>query len=135
MVLMYFFLPEDSVAIVAASPLASGDSSNDVALGIARNSPSSLKLVTTSPVGPECGKLHSGHHVRGRFMRYSRIAIAAVAVAIAAVGLGRADASAPHLTNLVGQRPVTWTPNVSAGTAVGQGACDATYFGSGSPRA
>src|SRR5260370_40215690 len=65
MLLMYFFLPEDSVAIVAASPLASGDSSNDVALGKARNSPRSLKLDTSSHAGTYCAKLDYRHNTLG----------------------------------------------------------------------
>jgi hypothetical protein len=69
-------------------------------------------------------------------MRYRRAAIALLAVAGLAIagadqGIIPADASSQHLADLVGQGTVTWTPNVSAGTAVGQGTCDSTYFGSG----
>src|SRR5215472_2815702 len=69
-------------------------------------------------------------------MRYRRIAVALLAAAIASIGTlplttGQAGASSQHLADLVGQGPVTWTPNVSAGTTVGQSACDGTYFGSG----
>lgn len=63
-------------------------------------------------------------------MRYRRIAVALLASAIASIGIAQAGASSPRLTDLVGQGPVTWTPNVSAGTTVGQSACDSTYFGS-----
>jgi hypothetical protein len=65
-------------------------------------------------------------------MRLRRIAVAMLAVGVTTIGLAQADASSPQLTNLVGQAPVTWTPNVSAGTTVGQeGICNGTFFGSG----
>jgi hypothetical protein len=65
-------------------------------------------------------------------MRLHRIAVAMLAVGVTTIGLAQADASSPQLTNLVGQAPVTWTPNVSAGTTVGQeGICNGTFFGSG----
>ncbi len=65
-------------------------------------------------------------------MLLRRTAIAFTAVALATFGfLPAANASAPKLANLVGQGPVTWTPNVSAGTTVGQSACNSTWFGSG----
>lgn len=64
-------------------------------------------------------------------MRLPRIAVASITVAAAFAGLAQAYASSPRLAVLVGQGPVTWTPNVSAGTAVGQSACNSTYFGSG----
>lgn len=63
-------------------------------------------------------------------MRYSRIAVALAATAMASIGIAQAGASSPHLVDLVGPGPVTWTPNVSAGTTVGQSACNSTYFGS-----
>ncbi len=64
-------------------------------------------------------------------MRFSRIAIAALAVGVTTLGLAQADASSPHLSNLVGQGPVSFTPNVSGGTTVGQSACNTNWFGSG----
>ncbi len=64
-------------------------------------------------------------------MRLSRVAIALLAVSLTTIGVAQADASSPALTNLVGQSPVTWTPNVSAGTTIGQSTCNTTYFGSG----
>lgn len=65
-------------------------------------------------------------------MRYRRIAVILLAAALASIGIAQARASSPHLADLVGQGPVSWTPNVSAGTTVGQSACNGTYFGSGS---
>ncbi|HET9894687.1 MAG TPA: ricin-type beta-trefoil lectin domain protein [Streptosporangiaceae bacterium] len=64
-------------------------------------------------------------------MRFSRIAIAALAASVTTLGLAQADASSPHLASLVGQGPVSFTPNVSAGTTVGQSVCNSTWFGSG----
>jgi hypothetical protein len=64
-------------------------------------------------------------------MRFSRIAIAFLATVTTTIGISAADASAPQLTNLVGQGPVAFTPNVSAGTTVGQSVCNSTWFGSG----
>jgi len=65
-------------------------------------------------------------------MLLRRAAIALSAVALATIGLASAaDASSTHLADLVGQGPVAWTPNVSAGTTVGQSACNSTWFGSG----
>jgi hypothetical protein len=65
-------------------------------------------------------------------MRLRRIAVALLAVGVTTIGLAQADASSPQLTNLVGQTPVVWTPNVSASTTVGQeGVCNSTFFGSG----
>lgn len=66
-------------------------------------------------------------------MRFNRIAVAALAVSAVALGVAQADASSPHLANLVGQGPVSFTPNVSAGTTVGQSTCNTTFFGSASP--
>ena len=63
-------------------------------------------------------------------MRYRRIAVVMLVAATASIGIAQAAASSPHLADLVGQGPVTWTPNVSAGTVVGQSSCDGTYFGS-----
>lgn len=63
-------------------------------------------------------------------MHHRRVAVALVAVATAGIGISPAVASSPHLAGLVGQGPVTWTPNVSGGTVVGQSACNSTYFGS-----
>lgn len=63
-------------------------------------------------------------------MRYRHIAVALLAAATASIGIAQATASSPHLSGLVGQGPVTWTPNVSGGTTVGQSSCDSTYFGS-----
>src|SRR5215831_1416800 len=40
-----------------------------------------------------------------------------------------AAASSPQLSAVVSQKPVSWTPNVSAGAVVGQSACNSTYFG------
>ena len=65
-------------------------------------------------------------------MRYRPIAVAVLAAAVASLGIAQAGASSQHLADLVGQGPVTWTPNVSAGPTVGQSACNTTYFGSGS---
>jgi hypothetical protein len=65
-------------------------------------------------------------------MLLRRVAIGLTAVALATIGLApAADASSPHLADLVGQGAVAWTPNVSAGTAIGQSACNSTWFGSG----
>ncbi|HET7017901.1 MAG TPA: ricin-type beta-trefoil lectin domain protein [Streptosporangiaceae bacterium] len=64
-------------------------------------------------------------------MRFSRIAIAFLAAASTTIALTAADASSPQLTNLVGQGPVAFTPNVSAGPTVGQSACNSNWFGSG----
>lgn len=66
------------------------------------------------------------------FMRYHRIAVALLAASITSIPIAQAGASSQHLADLVGQGPVRWTPNVSAGTTVGQSTCDGTYFGSGS---
>jgi hypothetical protein len=64
-------------------------------------------------------------------MRVRRIAIAFLAAATTTIGTTSAVASSPQLTNLVGQGPVAFTPNVSAGTTVGQSACNSQWFGSG----
>jgi hypothetical protein len=64
-------------------------------------------------------------------MRCRRIAVVLLAVATATIAIAQAEASSPHLADLVGQGPVTWTPNVSAGTTVGQSTCNGAYFGSG----
>ncbi len=61
-----------------------------------------------------------------------RVAVALLAVVITSLGVAQAAASSPHLADLIGQGPVTWTPNISAGTTVGQSTCDGTYFGGGS---
>src|SRR6185312_17438637 len=57
-------------------------------------------------------------------MRLRRIAIAFLASVATTIGMTAADASSPQLTNLVGQGPVAFTPNISAGTTVGQSACN-----------
>src|ERR1700761_4463723 len=60
-----------------------------------------------------------------RSMLLRRAAIGLTAVALATFGfLPAANASAPKLADLVGQGPVAWTPNVSAGTTVGQSTCN-----------
>src|SRR5215472_11535517 len=64
-------------------------------------------------------------------MCYRRITVSLLAAAIAGMGMAQAVASSTPLADLVGQGQVTWTPNVSAGTTVGQSACNGTYFGSG----
>ena len=64
-------------------------------------------------------------------MRFSRIAIAFLAAATTTIGITAADASSPQLTNLVGQGPVAFTPNVSASPTVGLVQCNSTWFGSG----
>ncbi len=64
-------------------------------------------------------------------MRFSRIAITLLAAGVTTLGLAQADASSPHLANLVGQGPVAFTPNVSAGTTVGTATCNANWFGAG----
>src|SRR5215470_5167674 len=64
---------------------------------------------------------------RGASMRHRTPAILLAAAALAwAVP---AAASSPQLSAVVSQKPVSWTPNVSAGAVVGQSACNSTYFG------
>jgi hypothetical protein len=57
--------------------------------------------------------------------------IMAVAGALAVLGFSPATASSPQLGGVVSQTPVTWTPNVSAGTTVGGTTCNPTFFGAG----
>jgi hypothetical protein len=65
-------------------------------------------------------------------MRLRRLAIAMLALGVTTIGLAQADASSPQLTDLVGQGPVSWTPNVSADATVGQeNVCNSTWFGVG----
>ena len=59
-----------------------------------------------------------------------RLAIALLlAVAAGTAWEVPAVASSPQLPSVVSPVPVTWTPNVSAGTVVGQSLCNTTFFG------
>jgi hypothetical protein len=65
----------------------------------------------------------------------SRALIAGVVLAVlASVALAPGAHASPQLASVVSQRPVSWTPNVSAAAKVGQEgsgpACNATFFGS-----
>ena len=54
------------------------------------------------------------------------------AVVLSAAGLTAPASASPQLATVTSQTPVSWTPNVSAGTTVGQeGVCNTTFFGSG----
>jgi Ricin-type beta-trefoil lectin domain/Domain of unknown function (DUF5122) beta-propeller len=72
-------------------------------------------------------------------MRRSSIARAltagASAIALASLGVASPAAASVQLASVVSPTPVTWTPNVSADTTVGQegsgAACNTTLFGSG----
>jgi Ricin-type beta-trefoil lectin domain/Domain of unknown function (DUF5122) beta-propeller len=63
--------------------------------------------------------------------RTASVLVLAAAGALAMLGSAPATASSVPLAGLVGQAPVSWTPNVSAGPTVGAPACNQTYFGSG----
>src|SRR5690348_750687 len=65
----------------------------------------------------------------------SRTLIAGTVLAVlTSIGLAPRAHASPQLASVVSQRPVSWTPNVSASATVGQegsgAACNPTFFSS-----